>query len=197
MKNRYVHPDHVPGRSHDIALLELETSLPDITPAGYNVDQDEQGQIVSFIGAGGYGNGLTGQTVNNSDNAGVLRKANNTVERANGPLLSFVFNQGAKALPLEGIAGGGDSGGPAFIKQGNSYTVLGISSRGEFGSVPGKYGNREYYSRLSYFKDWIEKVIKGSGQERHAVALQELKYLMPGLDRDSLPEICEKIGIEP
>ena len=201
VKRLYVHPGHTPGVSHDIALMELASPITDIKPARIYKDDDETGEILTFIGAGGTGTGIEGQTIDNYENAGVLRKAQNTVDRANGPLLEFVFHRGENALPLEGIGGGGDSGGPAFIQQGDDYLVFGVSSRGEFGSTIGKYGNREYYSRLSYFKNWIDDVIAGAIMEPNdklkAIALPKLKHLMPGLTEQNLPEICSDIQIQP
>lgn len=197
VKRRYIHPDHTPGVSHDFAMLELATPVTHVTPASLYYGDDEAGKVVTFIGAGGTGTGLTGQTVDNFENKGVLRKARNTVERADGPLLRFIFHRGSQALPLEGIGGGGDSGGPAFTIEEDKYQVLGVSSRGEIGSTIGKYGNREYYSRVSFFRSWIEDVMEGNEATRSAVALPALKQLMPGLSADTLPQICADIGIAP
>lgn len=196
VKRRFTHPDHRPGVSHDIALIELESPVTRVKPAKLYKSTDETGKVVTFIGAGGTGTGIAGQTIDNAANNGVLRKAYNTVQRADGALLQFVFHQGGEALPLEGIGGGGDSGGPAYIQQEGEFWVLGVSSRGEFGSTIGKYGNREYYSRVSYFTDWIDRVMNGTEQERSDIALPELKYLMAGLSKETLPEICADIGIK-
>lgn len=195
VKRRYVHPGHTPGVSHDMALIELAAPVTSVKPANIETNGDETGTVVTFIGAGGTGTGIEGQTVDNAANLGVLRKAHNTVEATEGPLLAFVFHRAEQALPLEGIGGSGDSGGPAFIQTGKQYTVLGVSSRGELGSTIGKYGNREYYTRLSYFQDWIEGVMQGDEQTRTKLALPKLRYLLPGLSEAILPEICAEIGI--
>lgn len=195
VKRRFVNPDHTPGVSHDIAMLELSAAVTHVAPAKLYLDDQELGKVITFIGAGGSGTGLDGQTIDNYENNGVLRKANNRVERAVGPLLEFVFHRGDDALPLEGIAGSGDSGGPAFIKEGGEFIVLGVSSRGEFGSITGKYGNREFYSRISFFKDWIADIMYGSEEKRAAISLSKLKHLVPGLTEQNLPQICNDIGI--
>ncbi|WMN60881.1 trypsin-like serine protease [Pseudoalteromonas xiamenensis] len=197
VKRRFVHRNYTPGVSHDFALLELEHPITHIQPAEIYKASDELGQVITFIGIGGTGNGIDGQTIDNAKNKGVLRKANNTVAKAEGPLLQFIFNQGNEALPLEGISGGGDSGGPAFLKKDERYYVLGISSRGDIDSMLGKYGNREYYSRISYFKDWIHNVMYGSEQLRDAITLPKLKHLLPGLTAKNLPQVCAEIRIEP
>ena len=196
VKRRYIHPNHTPGVSHDLALLELVEPVTHVKPATLYQQDDEAGQVVTFIGAGGTGTGTKGQTVSHIENQGVLRKANNRVEQPDGPLLPFVFYRGENALPLEGIGGGGDSGGPAFVKRGERYLVMGVSSRGEMGSAIGKYGNREYYTRLSYFTSWLQDVIHGSDSQREKIAMPELKYLVPGLSQDTLPQVCREIGIK-
>lgn len=195
VKRRYIHPDHAPGVSHDIALIELDAPAANTKPALLYDGLDEKGKVITFIGAGDAGNGLEGVTIPHYENNGVLRTANNTVEEADGPLLVFKFHQGEEALPLEGISGGGDSGGPAFIKKGDDYLVLGVSSRGEVGSTIGMYGNLEFYSRVSYFSNWINAVINGDDKVRSQITLPKLKHLMAGLTEETLPEICADIGI--
>jgi hypothetical protein len=85
----------------------------DVSPANIYWKNDELRKNIWFIGIGGTGNGLLGETIDSAQNNSVLRKAQNRVVEAKGPLLKFVFNKGEEALPLEGVSGGGDSGGPA------------------------------------------------------------------------------------
>lgn len=197
VKRRFVHPEHTPGVSHDLAMLELTTSVTHVSPARLYLEDQEVGKIITFIGAGGSGTGIDGQTIPHYENKGFLRKANNRVDQAKGPLLEFVFHRGNDALPLEGIGGEGDSGGPAFMREGDEFIVLGVSSRGEFGSTAGKYGNREFYTRLSFFKDWINDVMYGSEEKRAMISIPKLKHLLPSLTKDNLPQICKEIGIAP
>lgn len=197
VNRRFTHPKHTPGVSHDLAMIELAKPVTHVTPARINFQNNEEGEIVTFIGVGGTGTGVEGQTTDNAQNNGYLRKANNRVTQAKGPLLEFVFDRGLNALPLEGISGGGDSGGPAFIKVGSEFIVLGVSSRGEFGSTLGKYGNKEYYTRLSFFKDWINNIMHGSEEKKAEISLPKLQHLMPGLTEENLPQICADIAFEP
>lgn len=195
VKRRFVHSNYTPGVSHDFALLELARPITHILPAEVYIASDELGQVTTFIGIGGTGNGLEGQTIDNAKNNGFLRKANNTVAKAEGPLLQFIFEQGQQALPLEGISGGGDSGGPAFIMKNGRYYLLGVSSRGDFGSPLGKYGNREYYSRISFFNNWIQTIMHGTEEQRAEISRPKLKHLLPGLTEKNLPNVCAEIGI--
>jgi hypothetical protein len=198
VSNVYVNPDYTPGKSHDIALIQLQDEVTDVSPANVYSKSDEQGKYIWFIGIGGTGNGLTGQTIDNAQNQGVLRKAQNTIVEAKGPLIKFKFDQGDNALPLEGVSGGGDSGGPAYIKSDNGFEVLGISSRpeGSFANI-GEYGITEVYSRVSYFSSWINQVIEATPAARKEISLAKLKNLPAGVTDENLPLVCNDIGIKP
>ncbi|KZN55783.1 hypothetical protein N482_04735 [Pseudoalteromonas luteoviolacea NCIMB 1942] len=62
------------------------------------------------------GTGKTGQTIGSYQNQQTFRKAQNTVFEAVGPLLKFKSNEGANALPLEGVSGGGTVVAPRIIE---------------------------------------------------------------------------------
>lgn len=192
----YVHKDYQPGQSHDIALIKLAKPALDVTPAVLYEPADEHGKITWFIGTGGTGNGLTGQTVDNNQNGGVLRKAGNKIEYAEGPLLKFKFDRGDAALPFEGVSGGGDSGGPAYATVAGKTYLFGVSSRVEGGET-GKYGVAEVYSRVSYFKPWIDKITTADNTVRRQLALPKLARLPAGLTAEILPEVCADIGLKP
>ncbi len=192
----FVHKDYQPGKSHDIALIKLIDPIKGIKPANLYEESDELGKVTWFVGVGGTGNGLTGQTVDNYENGGVLRKAENRIEQAEGPLLKFKFDRDDAALPYEGVSGGGDSGGPAYLSiDGTSY-LLGISSRVEGGDI-GKYGVVEVYSRVSFFKPWIEKITTSEETLQRQLAFPKLERLPAGLTEQILPEVCSDIGLKP
>ncbi len=192
----FVHKKYQPGISHDIALIKLVDPVTDVTPARLYKRSDELGKNIWFIGAGGTGNGLTGQTVDNGANAGVLRKAQNSVEFAQGPLLTFTFDSGDEALPLEGVSGGGDSGGPAYLTLEGIHYLLGISSRVGGGEI-GKYGVVEVYSRVSFFSAWIEDITSGDAKLQQQFALPKLDKLPAGMTAEMLAEVCADIGLKP
>lgn len=192
----FVHQNYKPGESHDIALIKLVNPVKKIEPATIYEGSDELGKSTWFIGVGGTGNGITGQTIDNYENAGVLRKAENKIVLANGPLIKFQFDRGSSALPLEGVSGGGDSGGPAYIKTNNTNYLLGISSRVEGGSI-GKYGVTEVYSRVSFFNSWIENITNEDELYQLQFALPKLDKLPTGLSEEILPEVCADIRLRP
>ena len=198
VKNLYVHADYNPGKSHDIAIVELTQPVFDVEPASLYKQSNELNTDIWFIGIGGTGNGATGQTIDNGQNQGVLRKAQNKVTSADGPLLTFTFDRPETALPLEGVSGGGDSGGPAYIETKHGFSVLGVSSRFTNGKM-GAYGINEIYSRVSYFQPWIkqimegnQKIIKEKTQDKLA-----LEKLPGGLTAQNLSSVCQAINVSP
>lgn len=143
---------------YDIALVQLASPIKDATLAKLNHASTEMGKITTFVGRGDYGNGLVGVGVAGADKQ--LRAAHNAVVGVQEQWLQFVFDRDANALPLEGISGPGDSGGPAYLVSADSVCLMGISSWQNAESTnweEGKYGVIEHYSRISYFRDWIEQ----------------------------------------
>jgi secreted trypsin-like serine protease len=74
----------------------------------------------------------------------------------------------AGVTPVEGISGPGDSGGPAFLQHKGKLCIAGVSSGQERnGLKSGQYGVTEFYSRVSFFRPWLEKVMtEGGGAKR-------------------------------
>ena len=190
---RYTHADYVLGDDNDIALLKLAAPVANIKPAKLYRGVDETDQSIWFIGSGGTGNGNEGQTVSYSENNGTLRKAENKIEKVTDNEIFFVFDEGTGALPLEGVSGNADSGGPAYKTINDSYYLLGVSSRADsFFKDVGEYGVDEVYSRISYHANWIDNVIKGDSEfianhtSQHHFAQENIE--------DNLAAACEQIG---
>ncbi|MFV0597215.1 S1 family peptidase [Shewanella sp.] len=143
---------------YDIALVQLASPIEDATLAKLNHASTETGKIAIFVGRGDYGNGLVG--VVGADKQ--LRAAHNAVVGVQEQWLQFIFDRDTNALPLEGISGPGDSGGPAYLVSADSVCLIGVSSWQNAESTnweEGKYGVIEHYSRISYFRDWIEQTL--------------------------------------
>ncbi|OCQ22768.1 peptidase S1 [Pseudoalteromonas luteoviolacea] len=196
VKRIYIHEAYKPGHSHDIALIELVKPVAGVLPASRYLMSDEQDKGLWFIGIGGTGNGKTGQTIDSYQNKQTLRKAQNTVSEAFGPLLKFKFDEGASALPLEGVSGGGDSGGPAYYESSTGPSLFGISSRFE-GSGIGKYGITEIYTRVSYFNTWIDNVMRHQDSAPKILKSLPASHLPAGLNQSNLSEVCTQIGLSP
>lgn len=194
VKQKWIHPDYTPGKRHDIALVQLASAVEGIPVASLYEKTDEQDMILWFVGAGGTGNGKTGQIIDNFENGGVLRKAQNRVSDVTENLLYFLFDEGKNALPLEGVSGGGDSGSPAFYNQDNSAVLVGVSSRFQ-GEAIGLYGIREVYTRVSTHIGWINSVMNAADNARPDVADTKLHTLPAGLTRSTLSAVCSQIAL--
>jgi secreted trypsin-like serine protease len=159
VKRCVLHPDWRDQQfANDIALVELTepTSLKE-WPQLYT-QPDEQGLVLTFVGRGDTGNGLQGVTTADTK----MRAATNQVIQAQGQWLRFSFDQGASALPLEGISGPGDSGGPALVRKDDIWYLVGVSSWQNAEPTQwqeGRYGVIENYSRVSHHLNWIRQTL--------------------------------------
>ena len=143
------------------ALSQLDRPVQDVEPIALHETSDEQGKLVTFVGRGDSGTGLTGPATTDHK----LRAATNRVERVEGDMLVFRFDapEDENTTPLEGVSGPGDSGGPALIESSGITKLAGLSVASS-GRPPGTYGNFEFYSRVSIDVDWIqERISSASG----------------------------------
>lgn len=162
---RFVHPDYVRSR-HDVALLRLHKPVRHVRPVELYRERDEVGRIVTLVGGGESGTGLTGPRLND----GIVRAALNRIDQVNKAWIIFNFDPPETALDMEGISGPGDSGGPAFIRKDGMLYLAGVSAIQSFlrpGDREGRYGVLEYYSRVSSYADWIDGILKKNS--RHLI----------------------------
>ncbi len=139
----------------EMALLEMDRPVQGVAPVLLYEKSDEMGQIVTFVGRGDTGTGLTGPTTQDHK----LRAATNRIERVEGGTLIFRFDAPGDegVTPLEGISGPGDSGGPALIETAEGLRIAGLSVASS-GRPKGRYGALEFYSRVSPQVTWIRDV---------------------------------------
>ncbi len=154
--------------SDDIALLKLVSPVTDVSPARI-FRGTTTGKQIQILGKGATGTGATGHHPH-GPNRTDLRHAFSLVTSAKGRWLSYKFRRPPGALPLEGTAGNGDSGGPLLIAQGEEWQVAGLTSwKHVDGNVadfrPGQYGNINYAVRLAYYFDWIEATLINDSAE--------------------------------
>ena len=74
-----------------------------------------------------------------------------------------MFDSGEQGLPLEGVSGPGDSGGPAYITVDDKLYSIGVSAwqnTEPTGWEEGKYGVIENYSRIAFFREWIVNTVQ-------------------------------------
>ena len=85
----------------------------------------------------------------------------------------YRFNLPPFALPLEGMTGSGDSGGPLLIGEGSAMQLVGLASWGRYPSdhpfckkwtpsrpfIEGLHGEIVYAVRVSSYIQWMESVM--------------------------------------
>jgi hypothetical protein len=168
IKKVVIHPDFdmARGISSDIALIQLERKVPDVKLAKLYTQKDELGKEIIFVGTGYAGTGDKGMTEGNINKDRKMRAAQNKIDgldRTGFVRFTFDAPDSGKALPLEGISGPGDSGGPALWFDGDQPFIVGVSShqdgRGR-GKPEGVYDVYEYYTRVSDYVEWVNGVIQ-------------------------------------
>jgi len=152
--------------SDDIALIELAQPVADVAPVAIYKGDGELGQVGEIVGKGATGTGITGYTFD-SPHRTELRRAFNTVTSADGRWLCYVFDKPSSGLPLEGMTGNGDSGGPVLIQVDGQWVLAGLTSwkaaQGDARTLRlGLYGQGSCNVRLSHYSDWIEGVMAGT-----------------------------------
>lgn len=92
----------------------------------------------------------------------------------------YRFGAPPAALPLEGVGGSGDSGGPLLIEDGSSRQLVGLGSWVKYPPgrpflskwapgrpfVEGLYGEISYDVRISSYVQWIKSVISAHANAR-------------------------------
>lgn len=159
--------------SNDIALIELASPVTDVTPVPLYRGDKEVGMTVELVGKGATGNGAVGQYPH-SPHRGVLRRAFNVIVGADARYVWYRFDPPpSSALPLEGITGSGDSGGPLLIGDGSSKRLVGLASWSKYPLdhpflskwkpghpyLEGLYGEIGCAVRISRYVHWIEGVV--------------------------------------
>jgi hypothetical protein len=153
------HPEWNDDGPHDIALLRLASAVEGIRPARLYRDSAELDRQIVVVGYGDIGTGLTGPEAND----GRVRGATNRVDEATALWIKFVFHRpdDPRATRLEGVSGPGDSGGPAYLDGVEGEVLVGVSSGQSSratGGLPGRYGVTEFYTRVSRYVTWIERI---------------------------------------
>jgi hypothetical protein len=148
---------------HDIALIELTEPVDDVKPISLYRSSDERGKIAEIFGRGATGNGEVGEYPH-SPHRGKLRRAYNRIVSAHAQWLDYVFDCGLDALPLEGVLGDGDSGGPLLIRSHAQWKLAGLSDwkhwpEGRSKFAAGVCGQRFSNSRISYYVKWISETM--------------------------------------
>ncbi|MFC4763187.1 S1 family peptidase [Dyella koreensis] len=163
--------------SNDIALIELASPVTDVTPISLYRGNKELGMAVELVGKGATGNGTKGQDAHSAHRT-VLRRAFNVIVGDDARYVWYRFDPPPSALPLEGITGSGDSGGPLLVGDGSSRQLVGLASWSKYPPdhpfwktwapdrpfVEGLYGEVVYAVRVSSYIPWIQGVMSASAE---------------------------------
>jgi hypothetical protein len=174
--------------SDDIALIELASPVTDVAPIALYRGDQEVGMTAELVGKGATGNGSAGQD-SHSPHRSALRHAFNVIVGANQRYVWYRFDSPASALPLEGITGSGDSGGPLLIGDGSSRQLVGLASWSKYPPdhpfwktwtpdrpfVEGFYGQIVHAVRISRYVPWIEGVISASAEQQRAAQANRIR----------------------
>lgn len=152
--------------SDDVALLRLAQPVDDVAPVKIH-RAPAVGEVVRIIGKGATGTGAHGHSPH-GPNRTDLRQAFNAVSSIEGRWLGYVFDAPPGALPLEGAAGNGDSGGPLLVAAGDDWQLAGITSwkrvDGHIATAcPGRYGQWSYAVNVAHYAGWIEATMADAG----------------------------------
>lgn len=138
----------------DLAVVQLERPVEDVTPFKLYERFDEVGQEVILLGWGECGNGLHG--ARGADHS--LRRATNLIHEVDDYWIKYRFEAPPAGTVIEGVSAGGDSGGPALLLHDDQFKIAGVSSWQDTGDKPlGTYGCIEHYARVSKFVGWIRE----------------------------------------
>lgn len=176
VKKLILHPNYLKNMtkgSCDLALMELEEPLKNMTPAKLNIVFDELNSNVIGVGYGASG------PANNPDSVSQQNKkiaGENVMDSIGGQKYLGVktrlicdfdhptrkdCNKTGSPIPrpLEYICSGGDSGGGLFRQKNNNWELIGICSGSSVDInqliKTGYYGQTMEWTRISPFTKWI------------------------------------------
>jgi hypothetical protein len=135
----------------DIALVLLTEPIEGVEATPIYRDADEQRRAVVVAGHGAAGR--IGESAVVRD--GKTRAAINTVDRVEPRTLGLRLKGPDDASDLQGAAGPGDEGAPAFIETNGHVFVAGIAQGPRGGAMP-RTGDWDLYARVSSYADWID-----------------------------------------
>ena len=151
----------------DLGLAHLTTPVADVTPAVLYGGSLEPVSVMTFVGFGMTGTGLTGANRADFLKRGFQNMADGDFGNPAVLLGSDFDNPHSEAdnvfgdptpLPLEGCVAYGDSGGGVFLTTDSQTYLAGVISfvASTNGNANSAYGNLTGFGRVSAFVPWID-----------------------------------------
>jgi hypothetical protein len=138
----------------DLALILLRDAVAGIEPTPPHREPDERGKAVVIVGHGA--SAVFGGEAAIRDER--VRGGINTVDRADATALVLDVKKADDASDLQGAAGPGDEGAPAYLEVQGRLSVAGIAHGPRAGAIA-KPGDEDVYTRVSAFVPWIDEAM--------------------------------------
>lgn len=152
----YLHPTYQDNaeaeNEYDAAILKLETPVTGITPSPLYRRTPTVGTTLTIVGYGLEGTGATGEG-SSSPPDGWLSYGTTPLDKVTTTYLKWNFED---TTPPESNTAHGDSGGPAFITEGGTQYVAGITSGGN--NADASFGDLSYDTRVDAIAAWIDGI---------------------------------------
>jgi Trypsin len=169
----FIHPDWKKGGPGDIALLQLKIPVEGVEPTPIYREKDEGGKTVVIVGHG-YTGKIGEKPLPKEKWDRKKRAAINTITKVTPRILGLEIKAGDDASDLQGAAGPGDSGGPAYVEVNDELFVIGIGYATDDTNADGIIGNVgdwELYVRVSAYAGWIDQVTAKAATDETAAIL--------------------------
>ncbi len=156
---------------YDVAIVGLDDEVDDAGPPPLlYAGEVLKGDRIVFVGFGNRGTGSQGEQSSFDDPSDNKTAAENMIDKIMMPVLPLPKEDDAGnwlritlrrdsegGRRLDGILGGGDSGGSAWIQQGGRWLMVGVNVTG----TGDKYDDHSYFTRLPGVQPWLQSVLPG------------------------------------
>ncbi len=154
----------------DFAIVTLDSPVDDAGPPPLLYSGNREiGRRIVMVGFGSRGIGSVGEKAvysTGSDKAAAENTVDEVMKSVGGRtakgedagnwLAATLHRLSEGGSRLDGILGSGDSGGSAWLSDGNGWAICGVNSSGGE-----KYGERAYFARVSGVAQWIARHVPG------------------------------------
>ncbi|SKA31654.1 Trypsin [Enhydrobacter aerosaccus] len=156
---------------YDVAIVGLDGEVNDAGPPPVLYAANiQRGDRIVFVGFGSRGTGSLGEQGRFDDPTDNKTAAEATIDKVMLPVRPVPEEDDAGnwlritlrpesegGNRMDGILGGGDSGGSAWIQRGGRWFIAGVNVTGS----GDKYGDHSYFTRLIGVQPWLQSILPG------------------------------------
>ncbi len=154
-----------PADHRGVALVLLREAVANVRPTPPYRGAGEEGKAVVIVGSGATGRIGSGEVRHDDRERGAI----NTIARVDADTFAVRVESGDAASDLEGAAGPGDEGAPAYIETPKGLFVAGIARGRGDGRAP-MPGDWDTYARVSALAPWIDEAMFRAASDEAAAA---------------------------